>query len=179
MKLPIIGILSGVALATLGISSAAQAAILLPSLTPGSQYRLVFVTSGTRNATSTNIANYNQFVNSAAQGSTNLNTALTTAGLTPSAINWTAIGSTATVNARVNTATRSTDPSVPIYRVDGAKLAEGNDPLWASFRLKALNITEKGDFNLLSNDFVHTGTLRGGTSGQVLGLKWIPSTEQI
>ena len=34
MKLPIIGILSGVALATLGISSAAQAAILLPSLTP-------------------------------------------------------------------------------------------------------------------------------------------------
>ena len=135
MKLPIIGILSGVALATLGISSAAQAAILLPSLTPGSQYRLVFVTSGTRDATSTNIEDYNQFVNNAAQASTNLNTALTTAGLTPSAINWTAIGSTGTVNARLNTATRAIDTSVPIYRFDGAQVADNSNNLvayWSS-----------------------------------------------
>ena len=164
MKLPIIGILSGVALATLAISSAAQAAILLPSLTPGSQYRLVFVTSGTRNATSTNIADYNQFVNNAAQASTNLNTALTTAGLTPSAINWTAIGSTATVNARVNTATQTTDPSVPIYRVDGAQFETGNVNLWDStkVRLSSLNITELG--NSPTNFFVYTGTNSNGTT---------------
>jgi len=164
LKLPIIGILSGVALATLGISSAAQAAILLPSLTPGSQYRLVFVTSGTRDATSTNIADYNQFVKSAAQASTNLNTALTTAGLTPSAINWTAIGSTATVNARVNTATQTTDPSVPIYRVDGAQFETGNVNLWDStkVRLSSLNITELG--NSTTNFFVYTGTNSNGTT---------------
>jgi hypothetical protein len=159
LKLPIIGILSGVALATLGISSAAQAAILLPSLTPGSQYRLVFVTSGTSLATSTNIADYNQFVNNAAQASTDLNTALTTAGLTPSAINWTAIGSTATVNARLNTATRAIDTSVPIYRVDGAQVATGNSDLWDGSIINAINQTQNGnDLNLP----VWTGTSATG-----------------
>ena len=108
MKLPFLGILSGFALATLGISGAAQAAILLPSLNPGDQYRLVFVTSGTRDATSSNIADYNNFVNDAAHASTDLNTALTAAGFTPSAINWTAIASTATTSAKVNTATQTT-----------------------------------------------------------------------
>jgi hypothetical protein len=120
----------------------------------------VFVTSGTRNATSTNIADYNQFVNNAAQASTNLNTALTTAGLTPSAINWTAIGSTATVNARVNTATRSTDPNVPIYRVDGAQF-DFPRSLWnpQTTRLRGNKITEMGDEY---NGRVHTGTDTGG-----------------
>jgi hypothetical protein len=173
LKLPIIGILSGVALATLGISSAAQAAILLPSLTPGSQYRLVFVTSGTRNATSTNIADYNQFVNNTAQASTNLNTALTTAGLTPSAINWTAIGSTASVNARVNTATRPlpTDPSVPIYRVDGFAVASGvnvNADLWDGALTFPINVDEGG--NQISNgNSVWTGTDDQGLTSNPLG----------
>ena len=172
MKLPIIGILSGVALATLGISSAAQAAILLPSLTPGSQYRLVFVTSGTRDATSTNIADYNQFVNNAAQASTNLNTALTTAGLTPSAINWTAIGSTAAVNARVNTATRATDTSVPIYRLDAAtQVAAGNSDLWDGTILAEISVDEGG--NTQGRAGVWTGsTALGATSAG----RWLGST---
>jgi hypothetical protein len=162
LKLPIIGILSGVALATLGISSAAQAAILLPSLTPGSQYRLVFVTSGTRNSTSTNIGDYNLFVNNAAQASTNLNTALTTAGLTPSAINWTAIGSTATVNARLNTATQATDTSVPIYRVDGAQVATGNSDLWDGTIQSRISVDEGG--NSQGDPFIiWTGTEPDGT----------------
>ena len=162
MKLPIIGILSGVALATLGISSAAQAAILLPSLTPGSQYRLVFVTSGTRNATSTNIADYNQFVNNAAQASTNLNTALTTAGLTPSAINWTAIGSTATVNARLNTLTQASDTSVPIYRVDGAQVATGNSDLWDGTIQSPIAVDEGGNSQV--GRTVWTGTSSDGST---------------
>ena len=167
MKLPIIGILSGVALATLGISSAAQAAILLPSLTPGSQYRLVFVTSGTRNATSTSIADYNTFVNNAAQVSTNLNTALTTAGFTPSTINWKAIASTAAVNARVNTATRATDTSVPIYRLDGAQVATGNVDLWDGTISNRIQYNELG--SLVGALRVWTGTLASGvTSGNGL-----------
>ena len=163
MKLPIIGILSGVALATLGISSAAQAAILLPSLTPGSQYRLVFVTSGARNASSGNIADYNQFVNNAAQASTNLNTALTTAGLTPSAINWTAIASTAAVNARANTLTRGSDTSVPIYRVDGAQVATGNSDLWDGTIQSQISVDEGGNTKSTSTS-VWTGTLADGTT---------------
>jgi hypothetical protein len=162
LKLPIIGILSGVALATLGISSAAQAAILLPSLTSGSQYRLVFVTSGTRDATSTSIADYNTFVNNAAQASTNLNTALTTAGFTPSTINWKAIASTAAVNARVNTSTQATDPSVPIYRVDGAQVATGNVDLWDSSISKPIQYNELG--SLVGALKVWTGTLASGVT---------------
>jgi hypothetical protein len=164
LKLPIIGILSGVALATLGISSAAQAAILLPSLTPGSQYRLVFVTSGTKNATSTSIADYNQFVNNAAQASTNLNTALTTAGFTPSTINWKAIASTAAVNARVNTSTQATDTSVPIYRLNGDQVATGNADLWDSSISNPIQYNELG--SLVGALQVWTGTLANGvTSG--------------
>ena len=162
MKLPIIGILSGVALATLGISSAAQAAILLPSLTPGSQYRLVFVSSGTRNAALTNIADYNQFVNNAAQASTNLNTALTTAGLTPSTINWKAIASTAAVNARVNTATQATDTSVPIYRLDGAQVATGNVDLWDGAISNPIQYDQLG--SLVGALQVWTGTLSSGVA---------------
>ena len=162
MKLPIIGILSGVALATLGISSAAQAAILLPSLTPGSQYRLVFVTSGTKNATSTSIADYNTFVNNAAQVSTSLNTALTTAGFTPSTINWKAIASTAAVNARVNTATRATDTSVPIYRLDGAQVATGNVDLWDGAISNPIQYDQLG--SLVGALQVWTGTLSSGVA---------------
>jgi hypothetical protein len=162
--LPIIGILSGVALATLGISSAAQAAILLPSLTPGSQYRLVFVTSGTRDATSTNITDYNDFVNNAAQASTNLNTALTTAGFTPSTIQWKAIGSTAAVNARVNTATRATDTSVPIYRLDGVQVATSYADLWDGSISVPISYNQLG--SLVGGLRVWTGTLASGvTSG--------------
>jgi hypothetical protein len=122
----------------------------------------VFVTSGTRDATSTNIEDYNQFVNNAAQASTNLNTALTTAGLTPSAINWTAIGSTGTVNARLNTATRAIDPSVPIYRVDGAQVATGNVDLWDGSIQTPININEGGEAN--GGGGVATGTLRSGST---------------
>jgi hypothetical protein len=57
------GILSGVAFANLGISGVAEAFQLIPSgLSPGNQYRVVFVTDGTIQATSTDINTYNTFV---------------------------------------------------------------------------------------------------------------------
>jgi hypothetical protein len=44
-------------------TSAISVPITLPSgLNPGDQYRLAFVTSSTRDALSTNIADYNNFV---------------------------------------------------------------------------------------------------------------------
>ncbi len=119
MKLPIIGILSGVAFASLGISGIAEAFQLIPSgLSLGNQYRLVFTTSGTRDATSTNIDDYNTFVTTQA----NQSSALTALGTT-----WTAIVSTFSTNALTNT---STDPSpsgvtgVPIYLVSGLRVAD-------------------------------------------------------
>ena len=54
---------AGVALATLG-TGAAQAALVVvpPGLSPGQQYRLVFVTDGEWDATSSDIDDYNKFV---------------------------------------------------------------------------------------------------------------------
>ncbi len=71
MKIKQLGIVSGVALATLVTASAAQAALVVvpPGLNPGDQYRLVFVTDGTRDATSTNINDYNNFVTTQVTGS--------------------------------------------------------------------------------------------------------------
>jgi len=56
MKLQLGIVCAGVALATLGTGAAQAALVVVPTgLNPGDQYRLVFVTDGTRDATSTNI----------------------------------------------------------------------------------------------------------------------------
>ncbi len=100
------------------------AIITLPtSLNLGDEYRLAFVTSGTRDATSSDIADYNTFVTNAA----NAVPALASLGTT-----WTAIGSTATVDARDNT---NTVPStvnggsvgVPIFLLNDTKLVDSNN----------------------------------------------------
>jgi hypothetical protein len=166
MKLPIISILSGVALAT--FSGVAQAAIVVPptGLAPGSEYRLVFVTSGTRNGTSSNIADYNTFVQNAARSSSVLNTALTTAGFDPTSISWTAIASTPTTNARVNTQTQATDTSRPIYRLDGALIATSYADLWDGSLRDTLNVTE---VDSVGAGRVWTGTAASGLTLGALG----------
>lgn len=131
MKLTIMGILSGVAFANLGISGIAEAFQLIPSgLSPGNQYRLVFVTDGTIQATSTDINTYNTFVDNEAHTSTILNDAFTNVGIDPASITWKVIGSTASVNAINNTSTNTVDTSVPIYGLDGKLIAFGNSDLW-------------------------------------------------
>ena len=73
--------------------------ITVPSdLNPGDPYRLAFVTSTTRDATSTNIADYNNFVSGVANGVTQLAALGTT---------WKAIGSTSADDARDNTGTKA------------------------------------------------------------------------
>jgi hypothetical protein len=58
----------------LGVGSRAEAGdidLLTPTgLMPGDHFRFVFVTDGTRDVTSSNIADYNNFVNSQAAGAT-------------------------------------------------------------------------------------------------------------
>ncbi|MEY3826672.1 MAG: hypothetical protein RLZZ148_1489, partial [Cyanobacteriota bacterium] len=98
------------------------------------------------------------------------------AGLTPSAINWTAIGSTETVNARVNTATRATDPSVPIYRVDGAQVASSNSDLWDGTILQSRISVDEGG-NTKSDVAVWTGTLADGTTRFNRG--WLGSNQPV
>jgi hypothetical protein len=130
-----------------------------PGLNPGDTYRLVFVTSTTRDAASANIADYNTHVSAAAAAVTELNALGTT---------WTCIGSTNAVNANANTLTRASDPSAPIYRLDGAPVATGNTDLWDGSIANAIKINELGN---AVDVYVWTGTIGQGTKwgGHPLG----------
>ncbi|AKE63186.1 hypothetical protein MYAER_0826 [Microcystis aeruginosa NIES-2549] len=168
MKIKQLGIVSaGVALATLG-TSAAQAALVVvpPDLAVGDQYRLVFVTEGKRDATSTDIDDYNNFVTSqvlpAGTTDTALYQALKIAGIDPNTITWKAIGSTASVDARDNTGTNPTlSTGVPIYLIDGNRVANNNADLWDGSIQTAINRTPD-DWQL--NEPVWTGTNNNGTA---------------
>ncbi len=134
--------------------------ITIPTgLAPGEDYRLAFVTSTARDATSSVIADYNTFVNNLAQGVTELAALGTT---------WMAIASTAAVDARANTAT---DPGpdaaptgVPIYLLNNTKLVDNYDDLWDGTIDLSLNVTEQGTLALLPPPFpvVWTGTTGAG-----------------
>ena len=77
-----------------------SADVILPNLPSGSEYELVFVTSGGTSSTSSNIDDYNTFVTQQAALSSSLPTGLT----------WRAVGSTATVNAIDNAPHGTTFP---------------------------------------------------------------------
>ena len=125
-------------------------AATLPNLTPGSQFRYVFVTSGTTAATSTDINTYNTFVNNAASIGSE------TSGITGP---WRAIGSTATVSARDNTTTNPPG-GVPIYRIDGELVANDYSDLWAGSISNPINVSENGTS---VSPFVWTGSNEDGT----------------
>lgn len=85
-------------------------------LPPGSTYHVAFVTSTTRDAASTDIADYNAFVQGRADA----------AGIGSSlGITWKVIGSTATAAANVNALV-----SGPVYGLDGVKIADDYADMW-------------------------------------------------
>jgi hypothetical protein len=132
------------------------------SLNPGDQYRLAFVTSTTRNATSTNIADYNAFVDGVAE----LIPQLAALGQ-----DWKAIASTSAINARTNT---STDPTpagstgVPIFLLNDTKLADDYDDLWDGTIDVVFNVTESG--SAVAASFAWTGSLDDGQGSVTLEL---------
>ena len=81
----------------------------------GGEFRLLFATSGRRDASSSDIAVYNAFVQNAASGGHAL--------VQDYSDHFAALGSTEAVEARVNTATThtSTDQGVPIYWLNGPR----------------------------------------------------------
>ena len=88
--------------------------IVPEGLSDGDRFRLLFLTSTTRDATSSDIADYNDFIQTAA--------AAGHAGIQAFSDGFQAVASTARVDARENTWTRTT--GVPIYWLGGAKLAD-------------------------------------------------------
>jgi len=150
------------------VTPTAAGPITVPtSLSSGDQYRLAFVTSTGRVATSTNIGDYNDFVTDVANDVPEL-LALGT--------NWTAIASTPTVDARDNT---STVPSfvgggsvgVPIFLLNDVKLVDSYDDLWDGDVDQFLNITE-GLVSLGGDVRVWTGSTESGIGfgGNELGV---------
>lgn len=138
-------------------SSFTAAGFTLPALPPGTEFRLAFVTVGTTTATSTDIADYNAFVQAdvVLHGGDDLNALGAT---------WNAIGSTATVDARDNTGTNpEVAPGVPIYLLNGTLLAANNADLWDGSVSSPLSV------DLLMNpfpvrEFIWTGSTIYGTA---------------
>ena len=140
------------AVALLGTAVEAAIVTVPTGLSPGAKYRLVFVTSTKRDATSSNIADYNAFVTSTAEAVP----ALLALGTT-----WTAIGSTATVDARDNTGTNPSGLGVPVYILNGSKVANDNADLWDGSIQDTVRITE---LDGLWRDWVWTGSTSAGTA---------------
>ncbi len=122
-----------------------------PGLNVGDQYRLVFVTSGTRDSLSSDIAYYNSFV--AAQAAMSLD-------LVSLNTSWNAIGSTSTIDARDNTGTNPLALGVPIYRLDGALIAASNVQLWSGSLAAPILFDQFGN---QASTGVHTGTQSDGS----------------
>lgn len=96
-----------------------------PGLEPGDQYRLMFLTSRSRDATSPDIDVYNAFVQQVADDAPVVGSW---------GLHWSVVGSTEAVNARANTDTDDGDGTngfgVPIYRLDGVLLVSDYRGLW-------------------------------------------------
>ncbi len=133
--------------------AASAEVITLPSdLDPGETYRLAFVTSTVRDALSSDIADYNSFVAAVAAGVPELAALETT---------WTAIGSTATVDARDNTGTNPSSAGVPIYRLDDTRIANDNADLWDGGLAAPIYFAEDGgpppEYNVILSGTTYAG----------------------
>ena len=101
----------------------------------GDKFRLLFVTIGERDATSTDIADYNSFVQSAA--------AAGHAAIRGYSAGFRALASTESVDARDNTATTGT--GVPIYWLNSSILADDNADLYdGSWANESQRTNERG-----------------------------------
>ncbi len=150
-----------------GVGTVPKSWAYIPSadLKPGDSFRLLFVTSDTRNAQSKNIDDYNSFVQNAA-GRSEL--------LRNFSGRFRALASTYGTHAIDNSGTRGT--GVPIYWLEGARVANSYtdfyDGSWAS---KAG--TDEAGRRLGHSTDIWTGTNSDGTrNGQGLGSTFFYST---
>jgi hypothetical protein len=131
----------------------------------------MFVTRGERDATSTDINDYNAFVLSEAA----LNPGLTG---TNQGVQWYAIGSTATVHARDNAFVTG-----PVYLLNGTRFQDGFADMWCcpGDIHPRPNIDQFGVERPQPNLWVWTGTAQDGTSqlGQELGAPAAPGLDII
>lgn len=149
----------------LGVSPASAAPIITvpDSLKPGDQYRLVFITLGKIQATSSDISTYDAFVTTQANSSS----ALTALGTT-----WRIIGSTQMVDAKTHTNTDDSPAGltgVPIFRLDGLRIADNYDDLWDGNIQRPIYVAQDGTL-LDTCCGSWTGTLTSGLNAGLAAL---------
>jgi hypothetical protein len=150
-------VLAGLVWVLQAMSPTLQAGPILSTpagLTPGETFRFVFVTSGTTDATSANISDYDNFVNTQANGATYNGTT----------VSWLAIGSTASISAITHD---GTNPGIQgVYLVNGTQIATSDDTaaggLWSGSLLSAPDVDINGMTTVFPNTFTWTGTLSNG-----------------
>jgi hypothetical protein len=152
-------------LTVLSLYNCAQGGYVSPSgLSPGDKFRLVFVTSGTIDALSSDINVYDRFVSdsAASAGLSRIN------GID---VKWSVIGSTASVYAK----TRFSITDAQIFRIDGQKVSDNLTAFWSSNLYLPINIDEQGNTR---NVRVYTGTSNSMliVSNSVLGAISPPHT---
>ena len=130
---------------------------LVPSgLQEGDQFRLLFISSSSRNASPTSIATYNTWIqNRAAAGHTDIQRYYST---------FTVVGSTAAIDAQDNTHTTytSSDKGVPIYWLNGNKVADQYEDFYdGSWDDEANRKAEAGTAS--SDTTIRTGSDPDGT----------------
>ena len=142
------------------ITGELQAALVFQpaDLNAGDEYRLVFTSSTVRDATSADIADYNAHVQAAADAAP----VVSTWGLS-----WTAIASTPTVDAISNTATPVSTPDIPVFLIDGTKVADNYADLWDGSLASPLSRTELDTVPAVDT---WTGTDTDGTASIVFPL---------
>ena len=130
----------------------AHGSVVVPAgLNPGDHYYLAFVTQGTRDGSSGQLADYNQFVQTQAA----LNPALTSGATWNAVASTGAAGAVAAVNLNLN-------PNYPVYSIDGlTKIVDGTGGSISQFWLTPhLNPIAENQFGAAvpSGTLVWTGT---------------------
>ena len=113
--------------------SAAPITLTPAGLHPGDTYHLVFVTSIGRDATSTNITDYDSFVQGVA------NAAGIGSGSPSGNIEWRVIGSTSSIDAISHIGVQGS-----VFRLDGIRIASGSLDLWDGLIEAPIIINENG-----------------------------------
>ena len=131
----------------------AEASTILQSpsaLNPGDHFRFVFVTGGVHDATSTNITDYDSFVNAQAGGAT----------YNGAVLSWLAIASTNSVDA-IDHIGQATDP---LFLSNGTPVADTTTTagLWSGAIAHAINLDIAAN-PVSPTFFVWTGTNPAGT----------------
>ncbi len=144
-------------------NSTAWYGIVPGDLDEGDKYRILFVTSGTRNAASSDIGDYNTFVQNAAAGAT---------GDPFAEVTFKVLGSTDDVDARCNTLTHAspadcgntaTVDDAPIYYYRGARVAASYAGLYDGAWDSQAPRDENGNSIDVSTNRVSTGSQADGT----------------